>query len=269
MPRKTRKPAKRPRRKADIYGEGFWDSMKAVFTGQKRMDYPPEARNIIAKFGDRQIYGLRISRAPVKQMLTKVLDALSFGQFGKLRQKYGYDKFFHLSLIADVAVGAANEPGQMGQAVLRHIVIEKNEVIRVSQSVKHEPEAEILPIQVPQGLTIRQLLENARRLQGDERFFRYDAFQANCQDFVMAILKGSNLNTPVLERFVKQDIAELTKELNPAFKAVTKGITDLGHTVDVALNGAGLMHPVDAAIHRSIDRVVGAGLRRRRRTRNK
>lgn len=271
MPRKVVK-KRAPRRKVvieDFEGAGWWDSIKAAVTGAKRMDYPPEARGIIAKFGDRQIYGLRISRAPVQSMVTRFLNGISFGQFGALQRKYGYDKFFHLSLIADVPIGAANEPGRFGQAIVKPLVLEKNEVLRVSQSVKHEPDAEILPIQVPQGLTLRQLLDNARRLQGDERFFRYDAFQANCQDFVMSILKANGLNTPALERFVKQDISELTRDLNPVTKAVAKNLTDLGHTVDVVIHGQGLPDDLDLAIHAAIDHVLGGGLPKIRRHKQK
>ena len=40
-----------------------------------------------------------LTRVPLTKMLDRAINVLSFGSWGKLKKKYGYDQMFHLSMV--------------------------------------------------------------------------------------------------------------------------------------------------------------------------
>ena len=88
------------------------------------------------------------------------------------------------------------------------------------------------------------LLNNAKQIMGD-KFYYYSAFHNNCQDFVSALLKGSGLQRPDLEAFIKQPIEQLVQNI-PITDRIARGITDLGGVFNVALEGKGGLQPTAA-----------------------
>jgi hypothetical protein len=59
-----------------------------------------------------------------------------------------------------------------------------------------------------------------------DRFWEYDAFQSNCQDFLLNILDANELMTPALRDFIKQDIKEIVDAMPTYVTHVSKVITD-------------------------------------------
>ena len=77
-------------------------------------DYPPNASNILSKFGNDSIASMQLIRAPVPSLITGTLDLLSNGKVSQLP----YDKLFHLSIKFTTSKGSA-------------FILEKNEVINL------------------------------------------------------------------------------------------------------------------------------------------
>jgi hypothetical protein len=78
-----------------------------------------------------------------------------------------------------------------------------------------------------------------------EKFYYYDAFHNNCQDFVGNLLAASGLLGPDIAGFIKQPVDQLVKEISITDR-IARGITDLGGIVDVGLQGKGGLNPSDA-----------------------
>tara|TARA_R110002073_G_scaffold334438_1_gene523968 strand:- start:931 stop:1278 length:348 start_codon:yes stop_codon:yes gene_type:complete len=81
------------------------------------------------------------------------------------------------------------------------------------------------------------MLSGAKRILGDERFFRYDALTSNCQLFVKSCLEAIGMYTNEAKAFVYQDLEELMKELPSFVGGIAKKITDIQSYSDIAGSG--------------------------------
>jgi hypothetical protein len=185
-------------------------------------DYAPYVRKILADHGNKKIVRLSAGRKPVDSILTGALNVVSLGQFGKQNP---YDKLFHLSLNAELEDGMV-------------ISIEKVENINLMINPKAKPNTEFEQINSFHMVTLNELMEGGKRVLGDN-FFKYNASNNNCQNFIMALLKGSGLGTPEDYKFIKQDTESIFKGLEKTL-GLSVGITDLGNRFSVARYGGRL-----------------------------
>jgi hypothetical protein len=187
-------------------------------------DYNNNAKRMMAKYGHEQIKSMAIYRTPLPSMLNKVINVVSLGQWEELKKKYGFDKFYHLALVLTLKNN-------------KNIIVEKNEVISVSDSYKTNSDTEVLPIDnYTLPITLNELLDKARKSFGnDMKYFGYDPFDNNCQVFIKYILMSNGLYTIKINNFLFQDISELTKELNPLTKGIMRGTTKVAAIVNKVL----------------------------------
>lgn len=234
-----------------LKGSGFfgdlWDSAKAlgsriVSTGKAivnvvsgkapRQNLPPYVRSILTKEGDLPIVEMRVRRDPIQNAINLALNVTSSGKWNELKQRMGYDKFFHLALEVTVRVSESDN-------VNKRYVIEKNEVIQINEPKPYTNETESMLVPMNgKGATMNSLLKGSQTIQG-AKFYEYDAFRNNCQDFVMSLLQGSGLGNTALFGFIKQPIGEVIAELPSFTQRLARGITDIGGIVDSLLYGEG------------------------------
>lgn len=213
-----------------LKGEGIWDWVKnkanqVVDYLKPRTDgYTNASNRVIKQYGNQPIASMRIVRTPIKSMLNTVLNIVSLGKWQELKEKYSFDKLFHLGLVLEIGN--------------KLITVEKNQTINISTKSIIDHQSEIMPVDGVTGLTLNQLLDNARKAVGDNTFFTYNPFGNNCQNFIVNLLQHSGLLTDANRDFVFQDIAELAKELPDYVKTVAKTATDIAGTID-KVTGAG------------------------------
>lgn len=216
---------------ADWFSTDAWSKYaKAVTQGRK--DYPPKMRDIIEKYGDVPILRMYACRTPVPSVLTSVLNVVSFGEFSKRWEKTPHDKLFHL----DLRIELATRPQTT-------ILLEKNEVLNAMVNPTppgKNTQCSLIPKN--KKITMLNLLEGAKQIQGD-KFFRYSAYNNNCQDFIMAMLKGVGVGTQENYDFIKQDTKSLFKDLEGTRKFANT-VTDLGAIVNTITEGAGIREKV-------------------------
>lgn len=188
-------------------------------------EIPSKLNNIstetLQKYGNEPIRSLTVIRAPLKEHWSQILNYISLGKFNELKKKYGYDKLFHLSLVAHVS-----EP----------IIIEKNEVIHIAplKTKQFDKGTEHYNIHLSHQMTLNEMIDKTRNLMGNDKFYDYDAFRGNnCQDFIRSILLANNLLSNEANKFIYQDISKITQELEKSKKSsfvpeTIKKITRLG-----------------------------------------
>ncbi len=248
---KSKRRSKNPIVKGGLKGEGFfgdlWDSAKAlgtrvvstvkavanVVSGKApRQNLPPYVRKILSEEGNSPVVSMRVRRDPIQGAINFALNAVSAGQWNQAKQKYGYDKFFHLSLEVSIRISDSD-------AVNKQYIIEKNEVIQINPPRPYTNETESMPVPMGgKGATMNSLLNGSKQIQGD-KFYSYNAFQNNCQDFIMSILQGSGFGNPSIFSFVKQPITEVIAELPSVTERFAKTVTDIGGVFDTLLYGEG------------------------------
>jgi hypothetical protein len=194
-----------------------------------RLNYPPKARATLAKWGDGVVEELLIRRAPIQSFVNKALNFMTAGRWDEVRSRIGYDTLFHLSMVARVrkpngAVGA--------------VIIEKNEVINISDSFKTSGTEEYKPVPVPCCITLQAMMDKAAQRAGPD-FFRYDAFTNNCQMFLDGILTANGLQTPEVKGFILQDVGQLLSQMPGFLAPVARLTTNLAGIADRVIEGEG------------------------------
>jgi len=182
---------------------------------------PPSVKEYLRKHGDEPINRIVIVRNPVQKFLTGAMNAVSLGSFGKKFGRLPYDDLFHLQLWVTTASGVYG--------------LEKNEVITFTHNPRPAQNAEQRVVPIKPNLTMGGMMVEAEKIQGN-RFTRYDASSNNCQDFVMALLKGSGLGDEADYKFVKQDVDSLFKD-DSFLRKMSRQLTNLGASVSTAITG--------------------------------
>jgi hypothetical protein len=221
-----------------------------------RNDYPPKMREILKKYGDKPIVRMQACRTPVPGFITSALNMASLGEFNKRFANMFHDALFHL----DLRIEIEDDTGKTKK--LTQILLEKNEVLNAVVKPKKLKDTECVLIQnVRKPLTINQMLQGAKKIQGP-KFFKYSASNNNCQDFIMALLKGVNAGSEENYKFVKQNTKELFEGL-PFFRKLTNTVTDIGAAANTLIEGKSMKHAVVGGklkIPKSISRAVQSGI---------
>jgi len=206
------------------------DTVKDIFTVRK--GYNNKATAVIKDLGNYRIKKVVIVRSPIKSYIKYLLNVISFGKFLEALKQTPYDKLFHLSMNIEL------ENGQV-------ISVEKNEVIEIHRTVKSYSNSEMMPVYT-QGdiITLNDLLENGIKAAGSESaFFTYNAWNNNCQNFIIYLLKGSGFNSPSIQSFVLQDISKLIANTPEFTKKFGSAITTAASIAN-KISGAGNKRPI-------------------------
>ena len=182
----------------------------------------PSARKLLEQVGNEEIKTLQIVRTPLSSFTKGFLNTISLGQFDKISKKY-YDEMFHLSLWIN---GKYN--------------LEKNEVVYFNTKNPKQTNSQVKDVKnIPAGLTIQQLIDNARKRMGNENFSNYDAEKLNCQNFLINVLDGSNVGNKEDGDFIFQDATKIFKELPEYAKVLGKASVKLGAIFNRLIYGEG------------------------------
>jgi hypothetical protein len=196
-----------------------------------RADYPPAVREVLNRYGSGQVYDLLIIREPIKSYVDRALNFITLGKWDEAKRELNYDKIFHLSMIASLALPNGDKV---------RLKIEKNEVISITPHFTVQQDAETIDVPVPCCLTLMEMMTLAQQQQG-ANFFYYDAFTNNCQNFLSNILRANGLLTKEVEGFIQQNAEQLLHRLPAYTKPFAGAITNLAGAWNRFLYGQGNM----------------------------
>ena len=226
----------------DIEGRGFLDTLrsgvkniygrvKGFITGV-RDDYQPYVRNLLQKISTNKIIKLVVIREPIKEAINMFVNVITDNKVNEFKKQVGVDDLFHLYMVATLDNGIL-------------IRIEKNSEIDVKQisSIPSNKDINMLNINIPNSLTVNELLTNTKNKIGDRLFYDYDSIKNNCQDFLYNVLytNGFDTSNPSMKSFIKQDLTKLSKSLSSTHKNIMNTITNLGKKAQILVGGAGLV----------------------------
>lgn len=190
--------------------------------------FPRSSLKFLKSKGDLTIDHMKIRRTPIMGAINKALNIISLGKWEDAKDKYNYDKFFHLSLVVTLSDG-------------KSFVIEKNATPNIGGSVPRptdETEVKEVPLN-GEHLNCNMLVERTIKAIGSDRFLTYDAFDTNCQRFVLDILQSNDLSNSDVESFVLQPVSDLVEELPGYIQKVAKESTDTASMLDRAVQALG------------------------------
>jgi len=182
--------------------------------------YPPQVKSVLLRHGNHKIVDIKLCKEVVSANTELLLKALAGSNtWEEAKKKYGFDKFYHLFMIATLEDGTK-------------LHIEKNEIIRVSPAPRPCPDALDLG---STNISLSELFEKTKARIGDNNFFVYDPLGNNCQAFISELLKTINLWNDTSRSFVYQDIEGLRAELPSYTRSLAKGLTSVGAFFNTAL----------------------------------
>lgn len=181
--------------------------------------YTNKTEENLNRYGNFQILNLTIEKQPVEKEVMYLANTLSALELQGIMQKAGIDKFYHLSLKADVLTATDTNIS---------LVIEKNENI-VVDIYKPRPNTQSLKVDLgDKKITIRDLLEKTRIDIGNDHFFLYRWDSWNCADFILEILKANDLYKPEYRDFIWQNADIIKRNMSSASRNRMHLITKLG-----------------------------------------
>jgi len=194
-----------------------------------RKGYSPSARKTLEAYGSWIIDMVIVRRVPVQAALHTAFELVTLGKWNAARAETNKDRLFHLSIVVRLRKGGGGAPA--------YVLMEKNEVVNIGPTKPRVDNAEEIRVQSP-NVSLDTFLNKALEAN-PQRFFPYDAFQNNCQDFVMMVLGANGLLNNDVTAFVKQPIGDLLARVPGWTGPVANVITDAAGIANVALEGAG------------------------------
>lgn len=200
-----------------VEGEGLFDRGNQM---------PPSARDYLKKNGDLTITSIRIERIPLGSLqknLTAIVYVRELLTKFKKPENIPQDDLFHLQLVLTLSNG-------------RRVMWSKEEVVKLSEKIYTGDKMESRQLGKT-NIKLQDFVDNTAKYMG-AKFAPYNAFDNNCQDFVMASLKSNGLGTQADYDFVKQDTKDLFKGRQWLIDML-KGATDLASAFNVLWEGKG------------------------------
>lgn len=169
-----------------------------------KYDYNQSSKQILNNYGNEIIHSMRLQRTPINKAINS---------FIKPFNDKNINKYYHLALIIN-----------------DKIKIEKNERINITLDLRNNSnEIGFYRIFNIPNITINDLLENTLNKIGQDRFFVYNAFSQNCQNFILDILECNNINDMGARKFIYQDVSYIANNQKALVKT-SKYLTDFaGH----------------------------------------
>jgi hypothetical protein len=172
--------------------------------------YRPSVKDAIKKHENEIISNIQIVRTPLNGAMDAFINVASKGKVEKVKNKGNYDDLYHLN----INLTTTNN---------NTFVLEKNESINFEKGSSVKQNSEVLQVDiVPSNLSIGQLLNNAKKRQGD-KYFLYSASSNNCQKFIKDVFESNGITDAKYIEFVKQDTAEIFK--NPNLRKFANTVT--------------------------------------------
>lgn len=176
---------------------------------------PKSFRKFLKEHGDEPITHLELTRTPIDSIATGLMQVLTLGNWNDIKKKANVDRLFHTALIIN-----------------KKYTLEKTAIpnLKVGQPITNEEtESLVIPVSPkvgPKTITIAEFVERGMNQMGD-KYYSYDGFTNNCQDFLRAHLRASTLLSEGIDKFLKQDIKSLVEETPSLSKYIGRKITDL------------------------------------------
>lgn len=165
--------------------------------------------------GDKRIEEIVVYRTPIVSVINKLFNILSLGRFNEMKNKLGYDDIYHLYMVVKF-----NDD--------TYAIIEKNQDINIGEIPMNRQGGQAIKIDMKEYQpTLNELLEKTKKVMGESKFYGYQSFTNNCQDFIYNVINSNGLMTPEYASFIKQDASSLLKSL-PEYTASISNTTTQG-----------------------------------------
>jgi hypothetical protein len=180
---------------------------------------PLAINNFLKLHGNKPIRRIIVSRIPVSGKVQYLAELITLGQWSANMKKLNYEDVYHLFMIVELDDGILFK-------------IEKNS--RVDITLNNNKLGDTMINITDINNTLNDMFDNAEKLYGNERIYRYDPFKTNCQVLLIDLLTAINKITPELRTYIMQQASMLVENdlLKYLAKLGTDGIARARYTIE-------------------------------------
>jgi hypothetical protein len=190
-----------------------------------RNDYQPSSLKVLEKYKNNKIVKIELHRAVLSDIYMNIMNIWTDNELDKRLENEPKDNLFHISIWVTLDNGT----------VLR---LEKGPEIHINESPKLQKfEEEAHHVQnIPQNLTLENMLNKTYEHMGRDKYFGYLATHNNCGNFIEGILDANHIGTPNDRAFIEQD-ARTVLSGYPNLRKTLNTITTIGEKADILYQG--------------------------------
>ena len=186
--------------------------------------FPENAKQFLIKYQDSNVSNFVIRKNPIQSGVEKFLNFLSAGKYEEVKKNLDYDKMFHLRL--DFEIDG------------RNYMTEKTANVQFRNAVTNEDDV-VMRVNNNKEIKLLDFVNNTIKSMGEKNYFDYDAFNNNCQNYIMSCLSSNGLLNSELKAFIYQDVQEMIEKIPKYVKVIAKFATKAGSVVDKGLQKLG------------------------------
>ena len=184
-------------------------------------DYNKKSQIVLNKYGNYKIKKIYLIRQPFSKILTCGLNILTLYNYEKLI-KESEDNFpYHTLILFEIKIPILNKnknkinQKQTQKYQSKFLILEKNNCICIRENFLITENEEMKQIHFNnKQLTINQILNQTQLRMGDLKYFNWNLYQNNCQEFIKEILITIEQYSTSNHEFIFHD--KLTKLLLPS-----------------------------------------------------
>jgi hypothetical protein len=142
--------------------------------------YSKKCQKLLDLYGEYNIKKIYLVREPLSNLITFVLNLVTFYKYNKLISE-SQDNFpYHCSIIFEI---------ELQNKTKKLLLLEKNNSINICENffINNFQHLKTIPIK-NKKYTINSILNNTQKRLGNEKFFNWHVYKNNCQEFIKEIL---------------------------------------------------------------------------------
>jgi hypothetical protein len=158
--------------------------------------YNKKCQKIIDEYGDCKINKIYIVRQPFGKSVNLVFNILSLFNYNKYLTEAHENYPYHPALIFEIKYNNN----------IKFLLVEKNNCINICETFLMHKTYEFKQINIPKNkFTLRKILTKTQRRVGNHKYFNWNIYKNNCQEFTKEILLTLNKNLTAYDKFIFSD----------------------------------------------------------------
>lgn len=161
-------------------------------------NYNKKSQQIVDKYGKCIIKNVYISRQPFGHLLTFLLNILTVFQYQKITHDSSSNIPYHIAFIIELECGP--ETGT------KLILLEKNYCINICDNFTIYNKYDLKKLKGGiRNMRFEELLDNTIKSMGADKFFNWEIYDNNCQQFSKHLLSSLGLCTKKNMDYIRRD----------------------------------------------------------------
>jgi len=158
--------------------------------------YNKKSKKILDFYGDYKISKVYLVRQPFSKIITFLLNIFTLYNYEKLINESHENFPYHIMLIFEI---------KLQNNTRKLLLLEKNNCINICENFFINNLQDIKAIKLKKNHTINSILKTTQTRVGNEKFFNWNLYKNNCQEFTKEILMTINKYSKTNKEYIFRD----------------------------------------------------------------